>query len=95
MTGDATSVGDKIKSGELGVGMSASRTQTSAMLFMGVKTSGVESGFTYRNDWTADDTLGMMSAVDSDESVDELTELTEAVETVETAADAAAEENKE
>ena len=75
MTGDATSVGDKIKSGELGVGMSASRTQTSAMLFMGVKTSGVEPGFTYRNDWTADDTLGMMSAVDSDESVDELNAL--------------------
>lgn len=75
MAGDSTSVGDKIKSGELGVGMTASRTKTSAMLFLGLKTSGVEPGFTYRNDWTADDTLGMMSAVDSDESVDELNAL--------------------
>lgn len=72
MTGDATSVGDKIKSGELGVGMSVGRTKTSAMLFAGVKTSGVEPGFTYRNDWTADDTLGMMSDFRSDDSAEEL-----------------------
>ena len=71
----ATSVEDQVKSGSLGVGMSVNKSDTNAILLEEIKTKGVEPGFTYRNDWSPDDTRGLMSDINSDESRAALDEL--------------------
>ena len=66
------SIEDRVKSGVLGVGMTVNRSSTSAMRFSGLKTYGVEPGFIFRNDWTADDTRGLMADINSEASRAEL-----------------------
>ena len=56
----STSVEDQIKKGLIGAGMSVNRSETNTILFEKLKTNGVEPGFIYRNDWSPDDTRGMM-----------------------------------
>ena len=63
-----TSVEDQIKKGLIGAGMSVNRSATNTILFEKLKTNGVEPGFFYRNDWSPDDTRGMMADINSDES---------------------------
>ena len=64
----STSVEDQIKKGLLGAGMSVNRSEANNILFEKIKTNGVEPGFIYRNDWSPDDTRGMMADINSDES---------------------------
>ena len=73
----ATSVEDQVKKGTLGVGMSVNRSDTNTILFEKLKTNGVEPGFIYRNDWSPDDTRGLMADINSDESRAALEELKE------------------
>ncbi len=63
-----TSVEDQIKKGMIGAGMSVNRSNSNTILFEKLKTNGVEPGFIYRNDWSPDDTRGMMADINSDES---------------------------
>ena len=71
----ATSVEDQVKKGTLGVGMSVNKSDTNAILLEEIKTKGVEPGFTYRNDWSPDDTRGLMADINSAESRAALEEL--------------------
>ena len=64
----STSVEDQIKKGMIGAGMSVNRSNSNTILFEKLKTNGVEPGFIYRNDWSPDDTRGMMADINSDES---------------------------
>ena len=64
----STSVEDQIKKGLIGAGMSVNRSDTNTILFEKLKTNGVEPGFIYRNDWSPDDTRGLMADINSDES---------------------------
>ena len=64
----STSVEDQIKKGLLGAGMSVNRSEANNILFEKIKTNGVEPGFIYRNDWSPDDTRGMMADIHSEES---------------------------
>ena len=64
----STSVEDQIKKGLIGAGMSVNRSDTNTILFEKLKTNGVEPGFIYRNDWSPDDTRGMMADINSYES---------------------------
>ena len=75
LSAGATSVEDQVKKGSLGVGMSVNKSDTNAILLEGIKTKGVEPGFTYRNDWSPDDTRGLMADINSDESRRALDEL--------------------
>ena len=63
-----TSVEDQIKKGLIGAGMSVNRSDTNTILFEELKKNGVEPGFIYRNDWSPDDTRGLMADINSDES---------------------------
>ena len=63
-----TSIEDQIKKGLLGAGMSVNRSEANNILLEKIKTNGVEPGFIYRNDWSPDDTRGMMADINSDES---------------------------
>ena len=63
-----TSVEDQIKKGMIGAGMSVNRSEANNILLEKIKTNGVEPGFIYRNDWSPDDTRGMMADINSDES---------------------------
>ncbi len=56
-----TSVEDKVKSGALGSGMRINTSRTNPVLFEKLKTNGVEPGFITRNDWSLDDTRGLMA----------------------------------
>ena len=64
----STSVEDQIKKGLIGAGMSVNRSEANNILFEKIKTNGVEPGFIYRNDWSPDDTRGMMADINSEES---------------------------
>ena len=64
-----TSIGDKVSTGTVGVGMLINRSATNPVLFDKLKTNGVEPGFIYKNDWSLDDTRGMLADIDSDESM--------------------------
>ena len=64
----STSVEDQIKKGLLGAGMSVNRSEANNILLEKIKTNGVEPGFIYRNDWSPDDTRGMMADINSEES---------------------------
>ena len=64
----STSVEDQIKKGLIGAGMSVNRSDTNTILFEELKKNGVEPGFIYRNDWSPDDTRGLMADINSDES---------------------------
>ena len=65
----ATSIEDRIKKGTLGTGMSVNRSNANVILLEKLKTNGVEPGFIYRNDWSPDDTRGMMADINSQESL--------------------------
>ncbi len=64
----ATSVEDRIKKGQLGVGMTINRSVTNPMLLDKLKTNGVEPGFICKRDWSLDDTRSMMDDIDSVDS---------------------------
>ena len=63
-----TSIEDQIKKGLIGAGMSVNRSDANNILLEKIKTNGVEPGFIYRNDWSPDDTRGMMADINSEES---------------------------
>ena len=62
--GDA-SVEDQVKLGKIGAGMLMNKSATAPVLLEKLKTNGVEPGFIYRNDWSLDDTRGMMADINS------------------------------
>ena len=70
-----TSIEDLVNKGKLGVGMRINRSATSPVLFDKLKSNGVEPGFIYRNDWSLDDTRGMLADHKSQESLDALNAL--------------------
>jgi hypothetical protein len=70
-----TSVADLMKRGLLGAGMRVNRSGTNPVLLEKLKTNGVEPGFIYRNDWSQDDTRGLMADPESPESLKELDHL--------------------
>ena len=70
-----TSIEDQVKTGKLGVGMRINRSATSPVLFDKLKSNGVEPGFIYRNDWSLDDTRGMLADHTSQKSLDDLNAL--------------------
>ena len=63
---------DQVKKGKMGAGMLMNRSATNPVLLEKLKTNGVEPGFIYRNDWSLDDTRGLMADVNSKESLDAL-----------------------
>lgn len=63
-----TSIEDKIKSGWLGVGMRINSSSTNPVLLEKLKANGVEPGFIYKNDWSLEDSKGMLADISSDES---------------------------
>jgi hypothetical protein len=72
---DETSIADLVKRGLAGEGMRVNRSGTNPVILEKLKTNGVEPGFIYRNDWSADDTRGLMADIDSDASLRALNEL--------------------
>ena len=70
-----TSIADLIKRGLAGEGMRVNRSGTNPVILEKLKTNGVEPGFIYRNDWSEDDTRGLMADIDSDASRRALDEL--------------------
>ena len=72
-----TSVADLMKRGLLGAGMRVNRSGTNPVLLEKLKTNGVEPGFIYRNDWSEDDTRGLMADPGSQASIKELDHLKE------------------
>ena len=70
-----TSIADKVKSGELGAGMRINRSETNPVLLQKLKTNGVEPGFIYRNDWSLDDTRGLLADITSEQSKSALADL--------------------
>jgi len=67
-----TSIADLVKRGRLGEGMRVNRSGTNPVLLEKLKSNGVEPGFIYRNDWSTDDTRGLMADIGSDASLAEL-----------------------
>ena len=67
-----TSVEDRVKSGSLGAGMTVNRSENNPVILQKLKTNGVEPGFIYTNDWSANDTRGFLADIDSKESMDAL-----------------------
>ena len=67
-TGSTTSVEDHVKAGTIGAGMRIHRSSSNPVLFQKLKTSGVEPGFITSNDWSIDDTRGLMADIWSDDS---------------------------
>lgn len=65
----STSVEDQVRKGIIGVGCRINRSTTNPVLFDQLKSNGVEPGFIYKNDWSLEDTRGMMADYTSDESV--------------------------
>ncbi len=63
-----TSIADKLAKGLLGDGIRVNRSSTSPVLLESLKSNGVEPGFIYRNDWSASDTRGYMTDINSAES---------------------------
>ena len=72
-----TSIEDRVKSGALGAGMRVNRSTSNPVLLQNLKTNGVEPGFIYSNDWSATDTRGFLSDIDSPESLAALEALKE------------------
>ena len=64
-----TSIEDLVKVGKLGTGMRINRSIDNPVLLQKLKTNGVEPGFIYTNDWSANDTRGFMADIDSEESL--------------------------
>ena len=68
------SVEDRVRSGEIGVGMRINYGKN-PILFEKLKTNGVEPGFIFKNDWSPDDTRGLMADVFSADSLASLQKL--------------------
>ena len=64
----STSIEDRVKNGSLGSGMRINRSETNPVLFQELKTYGVEPGFIARNDWSLEDTRGLMADIWSEGS---------------------------
>ncbi len=64
LSGNETSVEDRVKAGTLRVGQLINKGTTSPMLYQKLKTNGVEPGFIYRNDWSINDTRGFLAVAD-------------------------------
>ncbi|MBR4676210.1 MAG: hypothetical protein IKP00_17270 [Victivallales bacterium] len=73
-----TSIADLVKRGLAGEGMRVNRSGTNPVILEKLKTNGVEPGFIYRNEWSQDDTRGLMADIESDASQRALDELREA-----------------
>ncbi|WP_274967884.1 hypothetical protein [Succinimonas amylolytica] len=73
--GRSTSVEDRIKNGTIGVGERINRSSDNPTLLVKLKTNGVEPGFIYTNDWSQNDTRGLMQDYDSPESREILDDL--------------------
>ncbi len=73
--GSTTSVEDQVKSGKLGAGMRINRDLANPLLLQKLKTNGVEPGFIASNDWSVDDTRGLMTDIWSQASKAELDEI--------------------
>ena len=71
---------DQVKEGLMGAGMLMNKSATNPVLLEKLKTNGVEPGFIYRNDWSLDDTRGMMTDLNSKASTDALDALKKADE---------------
>ena len=69
---------DQVKQGLMGAGMLMNKSATNPVLLEKLKTNGVEPGFIYRNDWSLDDTRGMMTDLNSKASTDALDALKKA-----------------
>ena len=67
-SGDKTSVADRMRKGVIGAGMRVNRSSTNPVLLDKLKTNGVEPGFIFRNDWSADDTRGFLADIYSADS---------------------------
>ena len=80
-----TSIEDQVKSGRIGTGMRINRSDDNPVLLQKLKTNGVEPGFIYTNDWSAQDTRGFMADIDSQASLDALNALKEGDENFRTA----------
>ncbi len=74
---NATSVEDRINRGSLGVGQRINRSANNPTLLVKLKTNGVEPGFIYTNDWSRDDTRGLMQDFESSENREILEKLKE------------------
>jgi len=72
---NSTSIEDRMKRGLVGVGMRLNRSQTNPVLLHKLKTNGVEPGFIYKNDWSAQDTRSMITDTESEASLRTLAEL--------------------
>ncbi len=70
-----TSIEDLVKKGTLGVGMRINRSKTTPVLLDKLKSNGVEPGFIYKNDWSLDDTRGMLVDHTSQKSLETLNAL--------------------
>ncbi len=70
-----TSIADLVKRGLAGEGMRVNRSETNPVILEKLKTNGVEPGFIYRNDWSADDTRGLMAEIGSEASRSALDDL--------------------
>lgn len=64
-----TSVADLIKRGLAGEGMRVNRSETNPVILAKLKSNGVEPGFICRNDWSMDDTRGLMADISSEENM--------------------------
>ncbi|MBQ7607499.1 MAG: hypothetical protein IJU76_05965 [Desulfovibrionaceae bacterium] len=74
---ESTSIEDKVKQGTIGVGMRINQASPNPVLLEKLKTNGVEPGFIYKNDWSPEDTRGMMMDFESKESKAQLAQLKE------------------
>ena len=74
-TGSTTSVEDHVKAGTIGAGMRVHRSSSNPVLFQKLKTNGVEPGFITSNDWSIDDTRGLMADIWSDDNKAQLDEI--------------------
>ena len=69
----ATSVEDQVRKGTLGSGMRVNFTSTTRpAIFEKLKTNGVEPGFIYHNDWSPNDTRGLMNDIHSRKMMDSI-----------------------
>ncbi|MBO4317066.1 MAG: hypothetical protein J5855_02130 [Mailhella sp.] len=66
IAGDEASVEDRMSTGTLGVGQRVNRSQDQPMLLHSLKKSGVEPGFLYSDDWSANDTRMLLGRFDRD-----------------------------
>lgn len=70
-----TSVEDRVRAGKIGVGMRVNSSLQNPVLFQKLKTNGVEPGFIFKKDWSANDTMSLMLDIYGSDSVQRLNAL--------------------